>query len=42
MREKRNEYEILVGNRMGRDHLGDLSINDKIILKWILEKGCKH
>jgi hypothetical protein len=30
--------KFLSGNLMGRDHLGDLSIVGRIILKWILGK----
>ena len=34
MGERRGKYIILVG-KPGRDHLGDLDIDDRIILKWI-------
>jgi hypothetical protein len=34
----RDSYRILVGNLKGRDHLGDLGIDGRIILKWILKK----
>jgi hypothetical protein len=30
----RNEYRILVGNMEGTDHLEDLGIDGKTILKW--------
>jgi hypothetical protein len=32
--EMRNAYKILVGKPEGRDHLEDLSVDGKIILKW--------
>jgi hypothetical protein len=34
----RNAYSILVGNLEGRDHSGDLGIDRKIVLEWILWK----
>jgi hypothetical protein len=37
MRKLRNEY-ILVGNLKGRDHLKDLDVHARIILKWIIQK----
>jgi hypothetical protein len=36
MGDLRNAYEILVGNLNIRDHLGDLGLDGKIILEWIL------
>jgi len=38
MGEMRNAYRILVGNLMGRDHLEDLGIYGRIIIKWILKQ----
>jgi hypothetical protein len=35
---KRNAYPILMRDLKGRDHLGDLSVDGRIILKWILGK----
>jgi hypothetical protein len=34
----RNSYNILVGKPQGRDHLEDLAIEDRIVLKLTLEK----
>jgi hypothetical protein len=34
----RHECNILVGNLKGRDHLEDLNVCRKIILKWNLGK----
>jgi hypothetical protein len=34
----RNAYKILVGTLKRRDHVGDISVNGRIILKWILKK----
>ena len=36
-RAKRNAYIVLVGNVFERDHLEDLGVDDRIILKWILK-----
>jgi hypothetical protein len=33
--EMRNTYRFLVGNLVGRDHMGNLGADRKIILKWI-------
>ena len=30
--------QVLVGTKSERDHLEDLSVNGRIILKWILKK----
>jgi hypothetical protein len=38
MRELRNAYKILIGNPEGRDHLGELGVDGRIILKWILKE----
>jgi hypothetical protein len=35
MCEVRKSYDILIGNLKGRDHLGDLNVDGRIILKWI-------
>jgi hypothetical protein len=35
----RNEYKILIGKPGGnRNHLGGLSVDGTIILKWVLNK----
>jgi hypothetical protein len=34
----RNAYEIFVRKLKGRDHLEDLVVNERIILKWVLNK----
>jgi hypothetical protein len=34
----RNAVKIVVENVNGKDHLGDLGIDGKIILSWILKK----
>jgi len=42
MEEVRNAYSILIGkNLKGRDHLGDLSVDGPIKVKWILKKKCE-
>jgi hypothetical protein len=38
MGEVRNEYNILVGKPEGKNHLEDLGVAGKIILKWLLGK----
>jgi hypothetical protein len=38
MGEMINAYIILIGNPKGRDHLEDLGIDGRIILKCILDK----
>jgi hypothetical protein len=30
----------LVGEHEGKKHLGDLDIDERVILEWILEKQC--
>jgi hypothetical protein len=39
MREIRNAYKDFVESLQGRDHLEGLSIDQRIILKWILGKS---
>jgi hypothetical protein len=38
MVERRREYWVLVGNLRERDHLGDPSVDGRIILRWIFRK----
>jgi hypothetical protein len=38
MGETRNAYKILFKNLKGRDHLEDLGVDRRVILKWILRK----
>jgi hypothetical protein len=38
MGEKRGAYRILVGDLREGDHLGDPSVDGRIILKWIFKK----
>jgi hypothetical protein len=38
MGERRNSYIILVEISEGKNHLRDLGIDGRIILKWILDK----
>ena len=38
MAERRGVYRLLVGNLRERDHLGDPSIDGRIILRWISRK----
>jgi hypothetical protein len=38
MGEKRNAYIILVGKPEGKNHYEDLHVNERIILRWILER----
>jgi hypothetical protein len=33
-----NAFKMLVGKDEGRDHLDDLGVGGRIILKWILKK----
>jgi hypothetical protein len=39
MGESRGAYRILVGNLRERDHLEDLGMERKVILKWIFKKA---
>jgi hypothetical protein len=36
--ERRGVYRVLVGKPRERDHLGDLGLDGRIILKWIFRK----
>jgi hypothetical protein len=36
--EMKNAYQILVGKSEGKNSLGRLGIDGRIILKWILRK----
>jgi hypothetical protein len=36
MGEMRNTYKIIVGKSERKNHLDDLSIDGKVILKWIM------
>jgi hypothetical protein len=38
MWKKRNAYRVLVGNLKERDHVENLSVDGRIILKWMLQK----
>jgi hypothetical protein len=38
MEEMRNAYKILVESLKVRDHLEDLGLYGKIILKWLIRK----
>jgi hypothetical protein len=38
LRENRNAYRFLVGKLKERDCLEDLSVDERIILRWILNK----
>jgi hypothetical protein len=38
MRQMRNAHKILIGNLKGKSNLGDLDVNGRIILEWILKK----
>jgi len=38
MGEKRGVYRVLVGKTEGKSHLGDPSVDGKIILRWIFRK----
>jgi hypothetical protein len=37
MGDRRGAYRVLVGDLMERDHLEDLGIDGRIILKWIFK-----
>jgi len=34
----RRAYRVLVGKSQAKHHFGDLSINGRIVIKWILQK----
>jgi hypothetical protein len=36
--DKRGKYRVLVGRHEGRNHLKDLAVDGRIILKWISKK----
>jgi hypothetical protein len=38
IREMRNTYKVLGENRKGRDHFGDLSIDERMMLMCFLKK----
>jgi hypothetical protein len=38
MRKRRGAYKILVGRPDGKNHLRDLGIDGRILLKWIFRK----
>jgi hypothetical protein len=38
MGERSGVYRVLVGILRERDHLGDLGVGVRIILRWILKK----
>ena len=37
MEERKGSYSVSVGNMRERDHLEDLGVDGRIILKWILK-----
>ena len=39
VRDRRDAQKVLVGRLSGRNHLEDLGVNRRIILKWIFRKG---
>lgn len=38
MGDRKNAYRVFVGHLKVRDHLKDLRVRGKIILKWIFKK----
>jgi hypothetical protein len=38
MEDITNAYKILLKNQKGKDHLGDNSIDKRIMLKWDFQK----
>jgi hypothetical protein len=38
MDEKRCTYRVMVGNLRERDHLEDLGVDGRVILRWIFRK----
>jgi hypothetical protein len=36
--ERKGAYGVMVGNPKDRNHLEDLCVNERIILKWTLNK----
>ena len=38
MGDRRGVYRVLVGRGEGKSHLEDISVDGKIILKWVCEK----
>jgi hypothetical protein len=38
MEENKNSYTVLVGNYEGKNHLKDLSLDDRVILKQTLKE----
>ena len=38
MEDRRGAYRVLVGTHNGREHLEDLHIDGRMILKWIFKK----
>jgi len=38
MWERRGVYRVLVGKREGKNHLGELGVDGRIILSWIFRK----